>query len=455
VLSATCSACSTDSPRLLLLVTVDTLRADHLGAYGSDRGLTPHLDALAAESLVFTAAYAPVSHTLPSMTALLTGRYPQEFGVTSNLSVLPAATPTLASAFRDAGWNTAAVVSNWVLRRASGLDQGFDDFDEALPQLESTRPMPERLGGDTTDAALRALDTCLPQPDSRCLLWVHYQDPHGPYTPPEERRQRHLAREQARPDGAQLLPLLDDSFGIGGIPDYQYLEGRREVAFYRAGYDGEIDYLDEEVGRLLDGLAQRELSGRSVIVFASDHGESLGENDYWFGHGEFLSEDQVHVPLLIRAPGHPIGERSDVACLVDLLPTLADLLLEVAPQASRPGRALLAAGAEQQASSPYLATLQGSGVPRVGIVEGDFKYVMTLRDKSVWDGRLTARGQDEVDLTMPAPQVASSLRTRIEELMRHHQPAAEQRRELSGEDRAHLEALGYVEREVRPAPPSP
>ncbi len=430
--------------RLVLLLSVDTLRADHLGVYGSTSGLTPHIDALAAGSQVFTAAYAPASHTLPSVSSLLTGRYPEELGIWSNESVLPGGVPTLALELREAGWRTAAVVSNWVLRRASGLDAGFERFDDSLPQLEATRPMPERVAPDTTEAALAALDACLATPASRCFLWVHYQDPHGPYTPPDELRDRELARARAAPEGDRELPVLDGPFGPGGIPRYQFLAGRRDAAFYRAGYAGEVAFLDTSVGRLLDGLRERDLDDAALVVFTADHGEALGEDDYWFSHGERLSDALVRVPLLLRVPGLAATTRDDVVSLVDVAPTLSARLLDAAPAPGRPGRDLLAPGAEQRHSSPYLAALRGADVPRYGLVDVGFKYVVEQRD-GVWRGRLTRRGDDEVDLTAPAPQVASRMRARLEQLMeRYRRVDVESRRELSNEDRRKLEALGYL-----------
>lgn len=443
---ASCTA-GHGGPRLVLLITVDTLRADRLGSYGSTRELTPNLDALAARSRVFTSVYAPASHTLPSVVSLLTGRFPEELGVWSNLSVLPAATPTIGSAFRKAGWHTSAVVSSWVLRRAAGLSADFDHYDDRLPQLEATRPMPERVGTDTTDAALAALDACLPDAEARCFLWVHYQDPHGPYTPPGDRRQQQLPREQAEPDGARELPLLGDSFGLGGIPEYQLLDDRRDAAFYRAGYDGEVAYLDAEVGRLLAGLAARGLTDRAAIVFTADHGESLGEDDYWFAHGELLSDVLVRIPFLVHVPGEPAARRDDLACLVDLLPTLSQRFLAGGADSAGPGRPLLAPGAEDGASEPYLATLGGGDTRHYGLVDPRFKYVATQRG-GVWDGRLTRRGHDDVDLTAPAPQVASAMRDRLIALMdRYRLTNHESRAEgLDAEDRAKLEALGYVDR---------
>ncbi|MBW2269822.1 MAG: sulfatase [Deltaproteobacteria bacterium] len=442
---------SDDSTRLVLLLSVDTLRADRLGAHGGPAGLTPELDALAARSLVFTAAYAPASHTLPSVAALLTGRYPQELGVTGNLSKLPEESVTLARRFREAGWNTAAVVSNWVLRRASGAAAGFDRFDDALPQHEAARPMPERTAQETTAAALAALSQCLPTATERCFLWVHYQDPHGPYTPPPALRAQRLAIERERPDAEHRLPLLPGSFGTGGIPDYQVIDGHDDVAFYRAGYDAEIAYLDDAVGALLRGLEARVPRAAAAVVFTSDHGESLGEQDVWFGHGERLGEAQVHVPLWFTLPGLAPGRRDDVASLLDVRPTLEARFLD-ASDVPHTGRALLAPGAGEASSTVYLATLQGSRQPRVGVIEGDFKYVATLRDERNWDGRLTRRGDDAIDLTAPAPQIAARLRARLEALIRTHDAAPGVEIELDADDRERMRALGYLDDGAEPRP---
>jgi arylsulfatase A-like enzyme len=445
ILAALCLAgcAGAPAPRLFLLVSVDTLRADRLGAYGSDRGLTPRIDALARESEVFRAAYAPASHTLPSVAALLTGRLPQEIGVVDNLSRLGMGVPTLASELASRGFSTAAVVSNWVLRRASGLDAGFAVYDDRLPHREAAREVPERVASDTTDAALRLVGDCAAAPERRCLVWVHYQDPHGPYTPPGG-RERHLARERAEADGRRLLPLLPGPFGAGGIPSYQAVGDEREVAFYRAGYDAEVAYLDAEIGRLLDGVRERGLWERAVVVVTADHGESLGENDYWFGHGEDLSEALVRVPLLLRVPGRAPRERSDVASLVDLYRTLLALATgEPAPPGER-GRDLLAAQAPQGASRPLLATLGGASVPRYGLVEGEFKYVVVRQDEA-WRGRLYRRGDDATDLSAPASHVARAMRSRLEQLLESiPEPARAAERPLDDAERASLRALGYL-----------
>ena len=168
-------------PRLLLLLTVDTLRADHLGVYGAAPGSTPHLDRLGGESIVFESAYTAAPHTLAAMSATMTSRYPEEVGVQSNLTPLDPGAATLAAWLRERGWRTAAVVSNYVLRRASGIDSGFERFDDHMRRREEVRRVPERAAQQTTAAALAALDGV--RGEQPVFLWVHYQDPHGSSAP--------------------------------------------------------------------------------------------------------------------------------------------------------------------------------------------------------------------------------------------------------------------------------
>jgi arylsulfatase len=430
-------------PALLLLVTVDTLRADRLGAYGSTRGLTPYLDAQAAASTVFTRAYAPASFTVPSLAALMTGRHPEALGLWSNESGLPADVPTLATVLRARGWRTSAVVSNFVARRSSGLAHGFEHYDDRLPDREAHRHWPERVAEATTADALTALDACAGT-GAPCFLWVHYQDPHGPYTPPPALRARYLARERAAADGTTELPLLQGNRGFGGIPRYQAVGDEREVAFYRSGYDAEVAYLDGHVGRLLGALDTRGLRERAVVVFAADHGEGLGEHDYWFAHGEHLTEPLVRVPLFIAVPGRAPARRADVAALVDVLPTLRRLLAAGESDETGSGRDLLAPGARRRASVPYLATLGGARVSRWGIVDGEYKYVVGNVDAER-AGRLFRLADETTDVAARFPDVRARLARRLDSVRAAmtaprvgagaHSPAA----------RARLRALGYGE----------
>jgi arylsulfatase len=430
------------APPLLLLITVDTLRADRLGAYGSDRGLTPRIDALAAESQVFLAAYAPVPFTLPSITALMTGIHPAALGVRSNESTLPADVPTLARALRDHGYTTAAVLGSWVLRDASGLASGFDHYDDAFAAREQIRGIPERIASQTSDAALAMLDRLTAAP--RRFVWVHYQDPHGPYTPPGDHRDRHLDRERGTPDGGHRLPPGPDHTGFGSIPDYQQIGEHREVAFYRAGYDGEISYLDEEIGRLLDGIAERGLLDGAWIVLTADHGESLGENDQWFAHGQRLSAPQLRVPLIVRIPGLPAQQRRDVASLLDVLPTLLARMDPTIDRGDAAGRDLLATGASRSSSRIHLTTLAATPELRQGWIDGDHKLTLAREG----DGVVLRLARREDDRVVRSPEASAIARRMLGELRAANERLAQARAEvpqaISEQDAARLRALGYA-----------
>ena len=263
----------------ILLVTIDTLRADRLG-----RGFTPTLDRLAAEGLSFARARAAVPLTLPSHATILSGLLPPKHGVRENGTYrFDAAHSSLASLLKTRGYRTAAVVGAFVLDRQFGLDAGFDSYDDRIPRspdaderLESERPAVA-----VTDAALAWLDGDAAA-RAPFFLWVHYYDPHAPYNPPAE--------YAARANGNR--------------------------------YDGEVAYVDAQVGRLLDGLASRRLLAGTAILVAGDHGESLGEHGEQT-HGMLLFEPAVRVPLILKIPGTTKPAlRTDPASLIDVAPTL-------------------------------------------------------------------------------------------------------------------------------------
>ena len=429
-------------PQLVLLITVDTLRADRLGAYGSTLGLTPNLDRLADQSLVFTAAFAPASSTLPSIAALMTSRYPEELGVLSNGASVPRRAPRLARFLLDRGWATGAVVSNYVLRRRAGFARGFQVYDARVREREGWRSVRERRGADTTDAALRVLDelTARKRPT---FLWVHYQDPHGPYVPPEAQRARTLEHERAAPDGARELPLATFLSGEGALPRYQEVEGQRQVAFYRAGYNGEVAVVDGEIGRLLDGLAGRGLLDRTAVVMTADHGESLGEEDYWFAHGERISEALVHVPLLVRVPAIRAERRHDLTSLLDVFPTIAALAGGSPPETLR-GRDLLSDA--PAAKAVYVSTLDTARVVRRGIVSEGLRYVR-WEDVEGAHEQLFRLGRGEPDRAEIEPAAVKLLRSRLVEARAVlYAFDAEPRTALSGDEIESLAALGYVAR---------
>ena len=284
-------------PSAVVLISIDTLRADHLPAYGYAAVATPAIDALRRDGILFTAAYSHVPLTLPSHAALLTGLLPFENGVRDNAGFrLAAGHPTIATILKARGYATGAAVSSFVLRRDRGLDAGFDLYDDAV-----AGPTKERAGADT----VRALTAWARGAGRRPLfLFLHLYEPHAPYAPPEPFR--------------------------GAYPS--------------SPYDGEIAAADAAVGELVRFLREEGLYDRAAIVLVSDHGEGLGQHGE-DEHGVFLYREDVRVPLLLKLPGE---ERRGTtveapAGLTDVLPTIASLVGAPVP-AGLHGLSLLALG---------------------------------------------------------------------------------------------------------------
>jgi arylsulfatase A-like enzyme len=304
----------------VLLVVVDTLRADRLGVYGFPAPASPNLDALAARGVVFERAIAASTKTAPSVTSLLTSRWVgrHSVGALNGTTRLEGA-ETLAQRLHAAGYATAAFIGNMVLKRRIGLEAGFDVYDDELPAREANRPdFFERPAGSTTERALAWLD---PQGERPIFLWLHYQDPHGPYTPPAPFTDSFPELEHA---GEEPLPLLSDDSGIGGIPAYQRFAEQRRPSEYLRRYAGEVAAFDAALGRVLAAFEQR---GRPlVVVVTGDHGESFGEDAHWFVHGHASTPDLARIPLVLVAPGLAAGRRDELVHHVDVVPTVLELV---------------------------------------------------------------------------------------------------------------------------------
>jgi arylsulfatase len=310
----------------VLLVTVDTLRADHLGSYGFAHDTSPAIDALAASGVLFERAIAASSRTVPSHASIMTSRNTREHSVghlngKSTLRNLE----TLADHFRRAGYETAAFIGNILLTEGTGLGAGFDVFDDELETPERNRPhVVERRAADTTERALR----WLAEPRSKpFFLWVHYQDPHGPYTPPPEDEGRFAI---APAPGERRLRSGEGNEGEGRIPAYQVLPGLDRASQYRSRYAGEIFSADRSIGKLVDAVGPD-----AVVLLTADHGESFGENRRYFVHTYTSTPDVAHVPFLLRAPGLAPGRRSEIVGHVDVLPTLLELAGLPVPEDAR------------------------------------------------------------------------------------------------------------------------
>ena len=464
------------SPRPnVLVVTVDTLRADHVGAYGARHVRTPSLDALAADGVLWERAISPIPTTNPAHSSLFTGLYPGNHGVINNApyAFLPGIV-TLPELCEAAGYRTAAFVSGYTLKRdLSRLFRRFQVYDDVfgfLPWVPSEwrdtslpvlakRVAPalglrlrilderfDRRADDLVDAALDWLDRNGGGP---FCLWLHLYDPHMPYDPP-----------------APFDRAGDGPVGYG--PNWydfdpedreRSVQAGRPLERFRDLYAGEVEFVDHELGRLLAGLDERGLRERTLVVLTSDHGESLGEHDYYFDHSYYLYDTCLAVPLIARFPdGLGRGQRiPEQARLVDVLPTVVEALGLAVPDGID-GTSLLprvrgAPPAEPEPSLSVTYEFRLSQQKRLLAVRTDrWKYVRTSYQ---WDEFVRRPEREELydlaadpgelhDLAAGEPELLARFRELAREpWARWVHDLGSVDRELSEEQRDRLRSLGY------------
>jgi arylsulfatase len=298
----------------ILLICVDTLRADHVGLYGYHRPTTPRVDAFFGKGRVYERAYATSPSTSPSVVSMLTGLYPHRHGVRVLCQRISPEVITIVDHLRRAGYEAAAVVSNAVLAdSASGLGDRFDHYDDDVDEQEPFRKeMLERSAARTTDAAIHWM-TNVRHSTKPHFLWVHYMDPHGPYRPPADRPV----------DFSHDIPKWIDP---ERVPTYSREPDVYDGNEYVDRYDEEIAYTDREVGRLLDAYAKCGLANDALIIFTSDHGESMMEHEHWFRHERNTYEEMIRVPLLLHHSALGAGRESIAVSTADLAPTILELV---------------------------------------------------------------------------------------------------------------------------------
>ena len=316
ILLGALGACSpAPRPASLLLITIDTVRADHLGAYGYSRPTSPRMDALAREGTLFRNTFAPVPRTTQSVATILTGLYPKHHRARGLFSFVPPANTTLAEILKERGYSTRAVVSNIFLQPGKGFEQGFDSYSNPRSRFDGDSSR------EITDEALEKIRSVSPGPPF--FLWVHYLDPHWSYDPAPEFAEKF---DPGYNPSEAMKEMLEGKFHKGDIIFNNPLapEDRSHLV---ALYDGEIAQVDEQVGRLLDGIPP-EIRKDLLIVLTSDHGESLGEHGYSFAHGEYLYDGTLRVPLIFVFPGRiAAGTAEDrAAALMDIAPSILRLL---------------------------------------------------------------------------------------------------------------------------------
>ena len=351
----------------VLLLTVDTLRADHVEANGSPfRGLTPTLDQLASEGTLFVHTTSPAPATRPALAALITGSYSGRHAVLTNRRRLPLGIRTMAAVLKRAGYQTAALFGNQLLE-SSGFRRGFDRYETFVPQ--------QGLSSDA-EGVDRAIAWLGDSPKEPWFLWLHLMSPHGPYNSAPRRSVVGGTGEDPLPD--RRLEPSSSNYGLGVLPRYQFLLAPPQAAEYRRRYRGEVFYADAQIGRLVRALDDHGLASSTLLIVTADHGESLGEQDLFFQHGWLPNEASVRVPLLWRLPGRVAKGHRVMAgvSLVDVMPTLLSGLGIAIPYGLA-GRDLTSAlgGGEPPEAAAFTMTAYANRMTAVR--RGDWKLVHT------------------------------------------------------------------------------
>jgi arylsulfatase A-like enzyme/tetratricopeptide (TPR) repeat protein len=399
----------------LLFVTIDTLRADHLPAYGYTKIRTPNLDRLANESFVFEDTIAQVPMTLPSHTCILTGLLPPANGVHDNAGfILDSKVNTLAEILKTKNYKTAAFVSAFILDSQFGLDQGFDLYSDnfSLVQANVDNTHVSRRADETeleVDAWLRK------NSDQKFFLWVHYYDPHDPYDPPE--------------------PF--------------------KTEYASAPYDGEIAYTDHVFGKLYDLLDELQLKEKTIVVMTGDHGEGLGDHKEQT-HSIFIYNATQHVPLMIRLPKKKARRVKGVVSLVDIVPTVLDWL-EIQPDQNIQGRSLipLIEGKGHSSSAAYSESifpqLHYGFSPLKRITTDQYEYIDAPKPE-LYD-HINDRYETK-NLIKEKPEIAKALHEKLVEILKSSQTTAKQTQTMDPETEEKLRAMGYVGTIVASTPES-
>ncbi len=308
------AGCSPSPPDSVLLIVVDTLRPDHLGAYGYARPTSPHMDQWARGARRFDQAWSTSSWTLPAFGSILTGRYPDQHGAgklhpTAQIPIpgaLNSKLPTLSERLEQGGWHTAAIVNNPFLHERFGLNRGFQRYDYSPADNVELR---------RADASVDLMLEWLEEIQSPFFVMLHLFDPHLGYDPPAPVRGRFTG------ESLEGYPVAD----LRGIRSRAAEISSGERQFIEAAYDEEIVFVDEQLGRLFSALDERGLDSRLLVILTSDHGEEFFEHGS-FEHGHSLHQEVVKVPLLIRGPGIAAGTSPEPVSLVDLAPTILEAL---------------------------------------------------------------------------------------------------------------------------------
>ena len=455
--AAACAPAPPERPNVILIV-VDTLRADFLGAYGFQGSISPTLDALAAESVVFERCFAQSPWTKPSVASILTSLYPQVHGLTNHdgkywgeettelkTGILPDSAVTLAEAMQQSGYATAAFVGNSWLTRPYGFAQGFDVYDDSVNHLLVTFDQ-------LTAAAMAWLDGRSGDTESPFFLYLHPMDVHAPYNAAKEDYDALVSS----PSLGLNLRLAENEVpyrrwqNIERRPPWASDQLRRELTYWKTQYASGVRALDRRLAPFLDYLRESGLLDRSYLVFTSDHGEQLFEHGDW-SHGQTLHDHQLHIPLMIRQPGAEGGGRTvpHIVEQIDLMPTLLSLIGADAGGAlqGRDVSQLLRRAAKGDLGAS-LATATHRRPNLYSLRSERYKLFFDVQSGEVELFDLNYDPGEQRDVAVAEPEVAAQLQDQLVEKIQASLADGtleSETADIPDEMRRKLEALGYLQ----------
>ena len=351
----------------VILISIDTLRADHLGAYGNSRVKTPNFDKLAAESFVFESVFSAAPTTLPSHTSLMTGSYPHTHGVSKNGDRVHPDNEMMAEALQRGGFRTLGVSGAFPLNQKFDFDQGFQAYFSNV--------------GNNAEVSDAVLKKTMQRAGSRMFLFIHYWDVHWPYAPPAPFDTLY------RKDLMGLVGSMDELKEIRAGMHRGEPEAFARSEVLKDLYAGEVSWTDQQVGRLLEGLDAQGLLETSMLIVTSDHGEAFDEHkDYW-DHGPSTYNSVTHVPLIIRLPGGKGGGTRvpQLVSNIDVMPTVLEVLnLSTAPRSEGVSFAPVFMG---QSQPPRVAIYSEATKPEKPEYEDGQDWPNTLKCKGVWTAK--------------------------------------------------------------------
>jgi len=404
----------------IVIISMDTLRSDHLSFYGHPHDTAPALHALSEQSLVFDNMICEIPLTSPSFSAMMSSQYPRQTGTTRNGLRLPDDVPTAAQSFQSAGYETMCVTSNWTLKdKLSGLDRGFDVYDDKFHKKRWGFIKSERDADEVTALALELLDNR--DTDKPLFAWFHYSDPHAPYK-------------------------MHRKYKVSSKSDYPKVRGRK----IRVRYDSEIRRTDHYIEQVLDALPKEN----TFIIFLADHGESIWEHDY-LGHGRRIYQTGMHIPFMVSGPGITPGRTNIPVRGIDVATTLLGMAGLAAPETML-GLDIL--NTEVPLDRIRVVETYGGAVPNFGVTRQIMADKPPQRQGVLLDGwKLILDGSEHelfhirndpmetLDLAQDQPEKSAELLALIAEWSARVASNKDNEAQLSEDDMEALESLGYID----------